>query len=148
MVLERKKVAYLGQILLKLNKITNEQLKEALVIQRSEYPDKPVGEVLIDLGYITRDELYNALALQFLYPHIEISRYKLDKEIIDLIPAEMARRYKVIPLDKFGNILTLAMFNPLDKEAIEAIGKITGLKIRGFVVDREDLQQALELVYK
>ena len=148
MVLERRKIASLGQIFIRLGKITPEQLKEGLTVQKEKCPDKPIGKILIDLGYITTDELYNAIALQFLYPHIEVQRYKLDKAVTDLIPKDIARRYKLIPLDKFGAILTIAMFNPLDQEAIDVVAKITGLKIRVYIATLEDLEEVLGLVYK
>ena len=128
--------------------ITLEQLSQALIIQREKYPNKMLGEILVDLGNITIDELHNALALQFQYPHIKIHKYKLSKEILDLVPKEVAQRYKLIPLDRFDNILTVAMFNPLDREAIKTITEITGLDIRVFVAFREELDETIALVYK
>lgn len=149
MVLERRrKLAPLGKILLNLGKITLEQLSQGLIIQREKYPDKMLGEILVDLGHITIDELHNALALQFQYPHIKINKYKLSKETLDLVPKEVAQRFKLIPLDKFDNILTVAMFNPLDREAIKTITEITGLDIRVFVAFREELDETISLVYK
>jgi len=145
---KRRKLAPLGKILLNLDKITLEQLSQALIVQREKYPDKMLGEILIDLGYITVDELHNALALQFQYPHIKITHYKLEKEVLDLIPKEIAQQYKLVPLDRFNKILTVAMFNPLDREAIKKIASITGLDIRVFVAYREELDDTISLVYK
>ena len=124
MVLERRKSAPLGKILLDLKKITLEQLSQALIVQREKYPDKMVGEILVDMGYMSTDDLHNALALQFHYPHIQIRKYKLDKDVLALVPKEIAQRYKLVPLDRFGKILTIAMFNPLDREALKTINKI------------------------
>ncbi len=148
MALERRKSAPLGKILLDLKKITLDQLSQALVVQREKHPDKMVGEILVDLGYLTTDELHNALALQFHYPHIQLRKYKLEKEILDLIPKEVAQRYKVVPLDKFGKILTIAMFNPLDREALKTISQLTGLDVRAFVSQREELDETITLVYR
>ena len=145
---KRRKLAPLGKILLNLKKITLEQLSQALIFQREKYPDKMLGEILMDLGYITIDELHNALALQFQYPHIKITQYRLTKEVLNLIPKEIAQRYKLIPLDKFDKILTVAMFNPLDREAIKTISDFTGLDIRVFVAYREELDETISLVYK
>lgn len=148
MTLQRRKLTTLGQILIKLNKITNEQLKEALLLQKDKYPQKKLGELLVEAGFITTQELHNALAFQFLYPHIELSKYRLVKAIIELIPRDIAYEYKVVPLDKFGNILTVAMFNPLDKKAKDAVEKATNLHVRIFVASSEDIEVALNNIYK
>lgn len=148
MALAREKLAPLGKILLDLKKITVEQLSRVLIVQREKYPDRMVGEILVDMGYLTTDDLHNALALQFHYPHIQIRKYKLDKKILELIPKEVAQRHKLIPLDKFGKIITIAMFNPLDKEALKTISEITGLEVRAFVSYREELDETINLVYR
>jgi len=148
MPLQRRKLATLGQILIKLNKITPEQLKEALLLQRDKFPQKRLGEILIEAGFITAQELHNALAFQFLYPHIEIRNYKLAKNIIELIPEELALEHKVIALDRFDNILTVAMSNPLDKKTRETVERATGLEVRIFVATREGLEETLQLIYK
>ena len=148
MPLQRRKLATLGQILIRLNKITPEQLKEALLLQKDKFPQKRLGEILIEAGFITAQELHNALAFQFLYPHIEIRNYRLTDKIIGIIPKEVALEHKVIALDKFDNILTVAMFNPLDKKAKDIVERVTGLEVRIFVATREDLEEALQLIYK
>lgn len=148
-MLERKrKLAPIGKILLNRKTITREQLNQALLLQKSTYPDRVLGQILIDLGYVSTDEIYNALGLQFQYPYIEITQYKIAREVLSLIPKEVAKRYKIIPLDKFDTILTLAMFNPLDKEAITIVTKITGLEVRVFVAGRKDLDEIINLIYK
>ena len=148
MTLQRRKLATLGQILIKLNKITIEQLKEALLLQKDKYPQMRLGEILIEAGFITLQELHNALAFQFLYPHIEIRRYRLTKEIIELVPKDIAYEHKIVPLDRFDNILTVAVFNPLDKKAKDIVQKATGLQVRIFVASLEDIEETLEIIYK
>lgn len=148
MPLERKKIASLGQVLLTLHKITQEQLKEVLFLQKQSLPHKPLGELLIELGYATKDDIHKALALQFLYPQIELHRYKLEQDTVRLIPKDIAYKYKLIGIDKFGDIFTVGMLNPLDKEAIEIIEKLTHLKTRIFMVNEEDLERTLALIYK
>ncbi|MCM8819369.1 MAG: hypothetical protein NC925_01065 [Candidatus Omnitrophica bacterium] len=147
MSLKRRQIAPIGELFVKLNKITKEQLLEALKFQNEKYPNKNIGAILVDLGYITEEELYFILALQFLYPYVELKNYKLDEKIIALLPKEIAHKYKVIPLDRFGNILTVAMFNPIDTKAIEEIEKITGLKVRTFVVKKHEIEEVLHLIY-
>lgn len=148
MIERKKKVATLGKILLNRKAITREQLNQALLMQKEVYPGKILGQILLDLGYVTTDELHTALGLQFQYPYIKITQYKINNEVLGLIPKEVAKHYKIIPLDKFDTVLTLAMFNPLDQEAIKAVTKITKLEVRVFVADRKDLDETIDLVYK
>ncbi len=148
MRLERRKLASLGQILIRAGKITSEQLKDALKTQKDLCPNKFLGEILVDKKYISRDELYDAIALQFLYPYLDLRRYKFNQDVINLIPKEIVLHYKVIPLDKFGDILTVALLNPLDEPALTAVSRITGLKIRVFVTSCEIMKESLNLIYK
>ena len=148
MVLKRRKLGSLGQILIRLGKITPEQLKKTLSLQREQHPNKFLGELFVELQFITKEELYNILAFQFLYPCIDIQNYKLTESILHLVPKEIALKYKLVPLDKFSGILTLAMVNPLEKEAIDAVEKVTGLKVRVFVAALIDIEKILSLIYR
>ncbi len=148
MVISRKRTALIGKILVELGKITKEQLAEALLLQKEKYPNENLGKILISVGFITEDEIYTALALQYAYPYISIGRYKFNEEIFDVIPKEIAYKYKVVPLDKFRNIMTVAMLNPLNREAIEQVEEITGLSVRVFVTSSQEINDALELIYK
>ncbi len=148
MVLTRKKTALVGKILVEAGRITEEQLREALLLQKNKYPDKSLGAILVSLGIITEEQIYTALTLQYAYPYISVSRYKFQESVLELIPKEVAMKYNLVPLDKFKDILTIAMLNPLDRGAIEKIEEITGLKVRIFVTPPKELQDALELVYK
>ncbi|MCK4917621.1 MAG: hypothetical protein KAJ79_02425 [Candidatus Omnitrophica bacterium] len=147
MALERRKISLLGKILVKSKKISLKELNDVLVIQK-ENPSRRLGDILIESGAITSDDLHNALALQFQYPYLNVSKYKFSKEILDIVPKEMAKRYKLLPMDKVKNILTIAMFNPLDEEALQVISELTGLEIRLFVASREELDEVIHSVYK
>jgi len=146
MQIEKRKIAFIGEILISLNKITLEQVREALNIQSLRYPDKPLGEILKNLGYITDEDITTALAIQFLFPFINLKRYKLNKEIINLLSKDFIYKYKLIPLDKFGRIITLGMVNPLDVEAINMVEKITNLKVRVFFINKSDLEEIISLI--
>jgi len=123
-------------------------LKEALLLQKNKYPDKNLGSILVSLGYVTEDEIYTALALQYAYPIININRYKFNEDVINVLPKEIVLKYSILPLDKFRDILTIAMVNPLDREIIEKVEQITGLKVRVFVCFRKELEEAISMLYK
>ena len=143
----RRKSSTLGQVLIKNGKITAEQLKEALQIQKTRYEGKMLGEVLVKEGYISEDDLYAALSAQFMYPSVDVSRYAINPDVLTFVPRELAVSHQMIPLDRFGNILTLAMVNPLDKEGTMAVEQSTGLKTRAFIVSRKDYDDTIGAVY-
>ncbi len=143
---ERKKIALLGQLLVYLGRISLEQLRSALALQKEKYSNKRIGEILVDLGYITEEKLKEALSLQYLYPYLDLQRYRLNKEIVKLIPKEVVLKHKLIALDRFGDILTVGMAEPLNKEAVKEVEEITNLEVRVFAVSKVDLEQTLNLI--
>ena len=143
----RRKSSTLGQVLIKNRKITAEQLKEALQIQKTRYEGRMLGEVLVKEGYINEDDLYAALSAQFMYPSVEVGHYTVDRDLLSLVPRDMAARHLMLPLDRFGNVMTLAMVNPLDKDGIEAVESSSGLKVRAFIISRKDFDDSIGVIY-
>ncbi len=148
MATKRRKLGSIGQILVRLEKITSEQLQEGLEVQKTKFPDKKIGEIFIALGYITQADLTEAVALQFVYPSIEVSRYKIDTQVFNLVPEDFIKKHRLIPLDKFKDIITFAMANPLDEPVIEDIKRITGCKPRVFIAGADDLNKVINLMCK
>jgi type IV pilus assembly protein PilB len=139
----RKIKAELGELLIENKILRPEELEEALNLQHTEkYRGKRIGEILVELGYVKEEELYSALATQLGYPYIKISNCKIDSDVLNMVPKKMAENLNVMPIDKIGYILTLAMLNPLEEEAIEKIEKITGLKVKIFVTTLSELKEA------
>lgn len=122
--------------------ITKEQLVEALGLQHTKFKGKALGQILVELGYISEEELYSVLAIQLGYPYIKVANCAIDKEVLALVPKETAEKLGILPIDKIGNILTVAALNPLDNEPLQAIEKATGLKIKIFVSSPKELRQA------
>lgn len=134
----------IGELLLGKNAITNKQLEEALNLQRTTHKGKPLGQILVELGHVSEEEIYSILAIQLGYPYIKISNCKIDEEVLSLIPREIAENSNVLPIDRIGNILTVAMSNPLEPTAVlEEIEKSTGLKGKIFVTTSGELREAV-----
>jgi type IV pilus assembly protein PilB len=136
----------IGGILVKNRIITNAQLKEALKIQEKE-PDKRLGEILIELKYIGEEELLNALSLQFGIPVVDLNNYEIKEEIIKIIPEEMIKKYKVIPINRFGNTLLLAIDDPSDINAIDDIKFYTGYNIDVVISSTRAIREVIDKVF-
>jgi type IV pilus assembly protein PilB len=135
----------LGDLLLENGLITEEQLEEALFEQKKS--GLPLGTILTQKGIITEQQLIEAIEFQLGVPHVKLENFLIEKEVIDLVPEELARRYKVMPLKKRGNRLTLAMADPLDYFAIDDIRMTVGMSIDPVIATRSSLDQAIEKYY-
>lgn len=135
----------LGKILLERNTITQNQLKHALEVQGNE--DGCIGEILVNLGYIEEYEVVAALVVQCHIPYIAIDKYEIDQSIIQLVPADMARKYHVIPLDRVNDILSLVMSNPLDTAAKAELQRVTKCRIAPFIAAPGEIARAIHRWY-
>jgi len=136
----------LGEILVKNGVITEEQLLRALEFQRHE--GGLLGEILVKLRYLKELDIVQALTVQYGFPYLPLENYELKKEISKIIPQNVARQYSIVPIDVIGDILTVAMSNPLNESAIEDIEMITKKKIQVFIGTVTAIQDALDKLYK
>lgn len=111
----------LGEVLLEEEAITREQLEKALAIQRAE--GGFVGQILVNLGFTTQEVVASCLVKQCKIPHLSLLDYDITQEVFDLVPREICEKHHLLPIDKLGRILTVAMVDPLDLEALEAVRK-------------------------
>ena len=126
----------LGETLVEAGMITEDQLKEAL--DSSKESDRRIGEVLVELGYLTETDIYSAVGEQLGVPYVSLSYYSVDSEVIVLIPEQIARQHKIIPLFKVRNSLTLGMENPLNLAVIDQVVRTTGLEVEPAICSRSE----------
>lgn len=109
----------LEQVLLDTKALSKEQIDIALA--QCQKTGKPLKEILISGGFLTEDQLIPYLAEQIDVPYIDLSTIVIQPDIIKAIPESIARKYKIIPLFKVKNSLTVAMIDPLDFHALDAL---------------------------
>ncbi len=114
----------LGEILLKENLVTPDQLKQALDDQKRT--GGRLGNTLVKLGFLTDDEVTAVLSRQYGVPSINLAYFEVDPDVIKLIPVETATKYQVLPLSRVGASLTLAMVDPTNVAAMDDIKFMTG----------------------
>jgi chromosomal replication initiator protein DnaA len=135
----------LGELLIREEMINRDQLDEALTIKESA--NRFLGEILMELDYITEDELIAFLVRQCRIPHLKLSNFQVSTEIAELIPAEICEEHKLLPIDKLGNLLTVAMVNPIDVEALEKIKSTVKLRIKPILCSWADFQSLFKQKY-
>jgi len=136
----------IGQLLLEKGVIKQVQLDEALKIQKDK--GGLLGQILAGLGYVTEEQIAQVITLQYGFPYLPLSNYEMDEVMMKLIPENVARQYCLIPIDKIGNTVTIAMADPLNTQAIEDIELVTGSSIQIFVSTATDIKKAMDKYYK
>ncbi len=141
----RERLKKLGQLLVEFNYITEEQLKDAIAKQ-GDSPNK-LGELLIELGYMAEEDLIQVLEFQLGVPHVKLSNYFYNPQLVQYIPENIARRYNVVPIGIKQNTLLVAMSDPSNLLAMDDIEMISGMKVEPRISSRKDIKQALHQLY-
>jgi len=130
------------EILIKSKRLTKEQIEEAVKLQRQK--QIPLRKILIEKGYISEDDLLSLLSRQLYIPTLHLTKYKFDPEVVKIIPERLARLYKIIPLSRMGNTLTIAMSDPLNIFALDDLRAITGCNIDTVLSPEEEILNAID----
>ena len=138
--------AKLGQLLITSNIISEDQLKEAINLQRKE--GGRLGTNLIKLGYITEEKLVAFLSRQWGVPAINLSDYKIDPSVLKLIPIEIARKYLIIPVARVGATLTITMADPSNVFVIDDVKFMTGYNVEVVVSGESSIINAISTYYR
>jgi type IV pilus assembly protein PilB len=135
----------LGQMLISTNLITEEQLKQALTLQKKE--GGRLGSSLVKLGYVNEEKLVAFLSKQFGVPAINLADYKIDPSVVKLVPYDMARKYTIMPVARVGATLTVAMTDPSNVFAIDDVKFLTGYNVEVAVTSESGIQGAMAQYY-
>jgi len=135
----------LAELLIREEMITRQELEEA--IRQKNSADHFLGEILLDLRYVTEEELIGCLVRHCRIPHLKLSNLQVRTEAAELIPAEICHTYKLLPIDKLGSLLTVAMVNPLDTEALDAVKEQVKLRIKPILCSWADYSELYARIY-
>lgn len=136
-----------GELLVESGVITREQLSEALSHQACA--GGRVGTNLVELGHIDEKTLAAFLAKQLSLPSVTAAQLdRVQPEVLQLLTAQLAERYKVVPIREDAGRLWVAMADPTDKIALEELERHTRRTIRAMVAPELLIQYALEKHYK
>ena len=137
--------AKLGEILVRENLITPQQLRETLEYQRAN--GGRLGSNLVKLGYVSDDVVTAVLSRQYGVPSINLDLFQIEKTVIKLISEDVALKYTVLPISKSGATLTLAMADPTNVFAMDDIKFMTGLNVEPVIASESSIQNAVGKYY-
>lgn len=144
----RRERMRLGDLLIKQDVLTEENLKKALELQKGT--GKKIGEVLVENGFITEEMIARALQTQLGLKIIQLTGITIPKEVRNLVSVNLLKKYQCIPfeLDPYNaNILHLAMADPMDMAAVDDISIVTNLQVEPYIATPRDILTAIDRCY-
>jgi type II secretory ATPase GspE/PulE/Tfp pilus assembly ATPase PilB-like protein len=135
----------LGEILFASQIIGEGDIAAALEEQKQS--GARFGEALINLGIVAQEDIDWALSNQLDLPYIRLKQGMIDLDAVRLVPASLARKFNFIPLIKAGNELNIAIADPLNSPAVEAIERETGCSVNISVALIREIREMIEACY-
>ena len=135
----------LGDLLVAEGLINQDQLQRALLAQKGTA--EKLGSLLVRLNLVDEDKLVGFLSKQYGIPAVTLSQLDIDPDVLKLIPAQMARKYEIVPVERKGNVLTLAMADPTNVFALDDVTFLTNLQVQPSVAPQGAIRKAIERNY-
>jgi type IV pilus assembly protein PilB len=135
----------LGELLVREKLISLQQLQEAQ--NEAKRTGKRLGVALSKLGYVKDQDLTQFLARQYSLPSINLSSFEIDPDVIKLVPKEVAQKHMVIPVNRAGSTLIVAMADPSNIYAIDEIKFITQYNIEPVVASEQAIEDSILRYY-
>ncbi len=135
----------IGEQLVQAERITQQQLDEALAAQQRD--GGRIGTHLIKLGLLEDDELVEFLSQRYGVPAIALADVDVDEAILKIIPPDVCRKYTILPVSKAGAKLTIAMVDPTNVFAMDDIKFMTGYNVEPVVASEIALVDAIDKYY-
>ena len=136
----------LGELLIAAEYITPEQLNKALEIQK-KVPGKKLGEILVEQGFTTQRRVYKMLERQLGVEFIDLTGMAISKEMTRIVPRSIARKYNVVPVQATRETLSLAMADPLNFVATDAVKMVAKRKVVPMLATAEAITRTITDLY-
>jgi type IV pilus assembly protein PilB len=137
----------LGEILVKNNLINRDQLGKALEEQKLSGNQLRIGSILINQKLLTEEQLTSFLSKQYGVPSVNLTDYEIDSAVIKIIPPEVVQKYQLLPVNRAGATLIIAVSDPSNLFAIEDIKFMTGYNIEMVVASERDIKTSIDKYY-
>ena len=135
----------LGDVLIEQGMITEEHFRECLELQRQKGGN--LASILVNKDYLGEEDLVVTLSEQLGIPHIRVAHYNIPQNILDEVPESLARQYLMLPVSVTGDVLTLAMADPLNIMALDDLRMLTSFEIEPVVALQSELNETIEKHY-
>ena len=138
-------VSRLGELLVRNQLISDNQLANAISEQKKE--GIRLGAALVKLGYVQEHDLASFLSKHYGVPSIDLAEFDVDPAIVSLVPSEVAQKYQLVPINRAGATLIVAMADPSNIFAIDDIKFMTGFNVEVVVAAEAAIKDAIDKLY-
>jgi type IV pilus assembly protein PilB len=142
----RGRLLPLGDLLVAHGLISRAQLADALKEQRTS--TEKLGSILVRLKFISEDQLAGFLSQQYGVPSVTLNAQVIDPAVVQLVPMDVAKRYDLLAIQRQGDVLTVAMADPVNVHAIDHVTLLTGLRVLTVVAAQGAIREAIERSYE
>src|SRR5437016_2765014 len=136
---------YIVEILRDLGLVSHDDILKAR--DRAKAEEVGLVDALVLEGRITHRDVSKALATQFNMDTIDLSEYRVPDEVLALVPKHVARRYKIVPVGKHDNTLTVAISDPLDVDTVDSLRYILRMNVEAVVAAKNDIENSITRYY-
>lgn len=136
----------IGELLLKERIITPEQLRRA--IEEQKITGGRLGSTMVNMGILKEQELVNFLSKQYGVPAVNLREFEIEQSVAKLIPQDICEKYTLIPINRVGSTLIIAIADPSDIFAIDDVKFLTGLNVDVVVASEGAIREAIEREFK
>ncbi len=147
---EQLKGRTIGRILIKMGLATREQVHQCLRLQRQQRAKVPIGQIFVEQGLVDEEDLRLALAAQRGMEYVDLSSVEVPRDVIEKVPAQMAKTYHIVPVQYDGarNLLTVALDNPDNFRATDDLSTLMGFRVEAKITSPDALEKALTKYYE
>jgi len=142
---KQEKYKRIGQLLLEKGMINERQLEQAL--EEQKLTGKLLGRIFVDMGIVKEDDILQLLGARSGFSVVRLKDMKIPKEVIDKVPASVAKIYTILPVSVESNQLSIAIADPLNVAAFDDLRFTLGMNIKGVVASDEEIKEQIQRYY-
>ncbi len=135
----------LGDLLVRENLLATHDLEKAKQDQRKN--GGRLGEALVRLGLLDEQQLVNILSKQYGIPAVNLGNFEIDPEVVKLVPEDLVHKYRIMPINRVGSTLIVALEDPSNMFAVDDIKFMTGYNVEVVVASASSIKQAVDKHY-
>lgn len=136
----------LGEALIQESLISEADLDKALSEQKKNR-STPLGEILIQMGAVSQEDMKKTLASKLGIPYVNLRKFKVDEQVIKMVPEKISRRHNIMPLCMYDSKLIVAIENPLNRLPMEDLRFHTKVFVEPVMASADDIEWAINLYY-
>jgi HD-like signal output (HDOD) protein len=136
---------HIGELMVEDGLLANEQMQQAIAVRERE--GGQILPIILKLGFLDKLSLHEYLSRKPGIASIDLKSYYIPRELISLVPKEIAQECLVLPIDKLGRLLTVGMACPLDTDTVFRLEQITGLTVKPMLCKLDDILETIDRYY-